>query len=136
MSSPVVWQFGRIFLHAFPAHDPGKLGHGNCPSRMRAFSLCDHVFYSLYIAERVYNNEPFIAIIINATTEKQGAGNQKQEQGEMEAEQAAQLEEEDKFLLVCEQLKLLNESVNEIKANLQTRKNDKNCPQKVLPAAG
>lgn len=36
----------------------------------------------------------------------------------MEAEQAAQLEEEDKFLLVCEQLKLLNESVNEIKSQL------------------
>ncbi len=60
----------------------------------------------------------FIAIIINATTESREQEIKKQEQGEMEAEQAAQLEEEDKFLLVCEQLKLLNESVNEIKSQL------------------
>lgn len=64
----------------------------------------------------------FIAIIINATTESREQEIKKLRQEEMEAEQAAHLEEEDKFLLIHEQLKLLNESVNEIKSQLTNRK--------------
>ena len=59
--------------------------------------VCEHFpmrpcFLFLYIAERVYNNEPFIAIIINATTESREQEIKSRNKGEMEAEQAAQLE--------------------------------------------